>query len=300
MKKYLLFFLIFCSTKSNCQVSLEYLNIITSAAQFTYVGVNYKPDNNWMSSSDWDRMENALSSRQAMYDRGHSICSYEISKLFNLSLINQTNKVRLISFRREVKDWLDANFRNIDLSQQENIDAILNYVTFIYKEPDIRNELRLLKDLNSFYQYINDADPLTVDKGILYEYFNTVMEEIRNYNSSQLTLSFGEIVKDLRQKNYNAFKNEVNQKFYFVPKSLKVSDGWHFVYFLDQEDLAYGKRSVYVSKGKVTIYKRFNGVAENIISGGDIKNRYCKSAIYNTMDSRGVFKNIDIELFFID
>ncbi len=300
MKKYLLFFLIFCSTKSNCQVSVEYLNIITSAAEFTYVGVNYKPDNNWMSSSDWDRMENALSARQAMYDRGHNICSYELRKLMNLNLINQSNKVRLTTFQREVKNWADANYSKFDLSQQENIDAIMNYVTSIYKDPDIRNELRLLKDLNSFYQYTNDADPLKIDKGRNYEYFNTVMEEIRNYNSSQLALSLDEIIKDLRQKNYNAFKNEVNQKFYFVPKSIKVSDGWHIAYFLDKETFSYGKRSVYISKGKVTIFKRFNGVAENIISGGDIKNRYCKSAIYNMMDSRGVFKYIDVELFFID
>lgn len=300
MKKHFLFILLFFTTKAISQVSIEYLNIVTSAAEYTYVGVSYKPNDNWMTSSDWDRIQNALNTRQAMYDRGYGLCRNELRKLMKLNLINNKNKQMLMAFQQQTKTWADEYFRNADFSIQSNVDAALNVITLVYAEPNIRNELRLLNELNSFYQYIKEEDPYKVNKGMLYENFNSVMEEIKDYNSTQLSLSFDDILDELRQRNYNAFKNDIYKNFYSIPKSSKVSDGWHFVYCLQKDGLAYGKRSVYVSKGKVTIFKRFNGAAENIISGGEISNQYCKSAIYNFMDSKGVFKNVEVELFFMD
>jgi hypothetical protein len=300
MKKYFLFILLFCTTKAFSQVSVEYLNIVTSAAEYTYVGVSYKPNDNWMTASDWDRIQNALNTRQAMYDRGYGLCSNELRKLMKLNLINKKNKQMLMAFQQQTKPWADEYLRNADLSIQSNVDAALNIINLPYAEPDVRNEIRLLNELNSFYQYIKEEDPYKVNKGMLYENFNSVMEEIKDYNSTQLSLSFDDILDELRQRKYNEFKTYIFKKFENILKSPKVSNGWHLAYFLDKNGKSYGQRSVFVENGKVKIYKRFNGKEENIISGGLIKDQYCQSAIYNLMNSDGVFVNIDVELFFMD
>jgi len=300
MKKYFLFILLFCTTKAFSQVLVEYLNIVTSAAEYTYVGVSYKPNDNWMTASDWDRIQNALNTRQAMYDRGYGLCNNELRKLMKLNLINKKNKQMLMAFQQQTKTWADEYFRNADLSIQSNVDAALNFITLLYAEPDIRNELRLLNKLNSFYQYIIEEDPYKVNKGMLYENFNSVMEEIKDYNSTQLSLSFDDILDELRQRKYNEFKNDILKQYDNILKSPKVSNGWHLAYFLAKNGKDYGKRSVFVENGKVTIYKRYNGVEEKIISGGSIVNQYCKSAIYNYMNSKGVFENIDVEIFFME
>jgi hypothetical protein len=300
MKKYLLIISILFYINSYSQVSIEYINIITSAAEYTYVGINYKPDNNWMTPSDWDRINNLLSARQAMYERGHGICKTEFRKLMNLNLINDFNKQKLTNFQRLIKQWADANYRNIDLSIQSNVNSVLKYITSIYNDPDIRNEIRVLNELNSFYQYINDSDPYQVNKGQLYDEFNSVMQELKFYSSNQLMSNLSEILKDLRKRKYNDYKTEIYKRFYAISKSPKVSNGWHLVYFLQKDGTGYGRRSVFVINGKVTIYKRFNGKEENIISGGTIVNQYCKSAIYNSLDTKGVFNNVDVELFFMD
>jgi hypothetical protein len=298
--KYFIFLTLFLfSLSAFSQVSIEYVNVVTSSTNYTYVGINYQPNSNWMTQSDWNRIQNVMSARQAMYERGHGFCSNEYRKVMNLVLINQSNKDRLITFQKEVKKWAEKNYSNIDLSIESNVNSVINYFTQVYKYQDIRNEIRLLNELNSFYQYINNADPYQVNKGKLYEDFNSVMQELKFYNSSQLNLSLKEILDELRQRKYNAFKNDIYSRFYSMPKTSKVTNGWHLAYYLSKE-AGYGQRSVFVSNGKVQIFKRYNGKEESIISGGTIVNQYCKSAIYNYMDSYGVFKNIEIELFFMD
>lgn len=300
MKKYFLFYFLFCFTKAYSQVSFEYLKIITSAAQYTYIGVTYRPDDNWIRSSDWNTISDLLSARQEMYERGHSICRNEYVKLMNLVLINQSNKIKLASFQEKVKRWAEANYRNIDLSIQSNVNAVLKYYTALYDDPDIRNEIKLLNELNAYYQEIANSDPKKINKGVVYDHINTVIQEIKTYTSKQLTSDLSNIIIELRQRKYNEFKNYVYKRFYNISKSPKVSNGWHFVYFIEKNGLSYGQRSVFVENGKVTIFKTFNGEDAQIISGGSIVNQYCQSAVHSFMDARGVFKNADLELFFMD
>lgn len=300
MKKYFLFYFLFCFTKVYSQVSFEYLKIMTSAAQYTYIGITYKPDDNWIRSSDWNTIADLLSARQEMYERGHSICRNEYVKLMNLVLINQSNKIKLASFQEKVKRWAEANYRNIDLSIQSNVNSVLKYYTALYDDPDIRNEIKLLNELNAFYRELSNSDPYKINKGVGFDVINTVIQEVQTYTSRQLTSDLNSILLGVRQRKYNEFKNYVYKRFYSISKSSKVSNGWHFVYFIEKNGLNYGQRSVFVVNGKVTIFKKFNGEDAQIITGGTIVNQYCQSAVYSFMDAIDVFKNADVELFFMD
>jgi hypothetical protein len=300
MKKSLFLILILISIKGYSQISVEYLNVVTSSANYTYVGIQYQPDYNWTSPDTWNTIQNALSARTAMYEQGFGICNREFIKLRDLQLINIENKKALLAHQKEVEDWGNLYFSKYDLAEQENVNFVLNIFTSIYKLPRIRDEIRLLNEINAGYQFIVAADPNKINKGELYQELNTILSEMRFWNSEQLSRSLEEIVLDLRKRNYNNFKNVVSGKYSNITQFSKVPDGWHYIYTLGINDNFHGRRNVYVSNGKVTIYRGYNGVEHKIVSGGTIINQYCKSAIFNSMNYLGVYKDAEIELFFID
>jgi hypothetical protein len=300
MKKLFFLILIFISPIGYSQVSIEYLNIVTSSANYTYVGIQYQPDYNWATLDTWNTLQNGLSARTSMYERGWGICNREYNKLMDLQLINVENKKALLAHQREVKAWADVNFSKYDLAEEKNVSSFLNYFTWIYKLPKIRDEIRLLNEINGAYQFIVSSDPNKINKGQLFEELNTVLLEMRVWNGEQLSRSLDEIILDLRQRNYTNFKNVVNGKYSRLTQFSKVPDGWHYIYALSEKDNFFGRRSVYVSNGKVTIYKGYNGEEHKIISGGSITNQHCKSVIYRFMDYFGVYKDAEVELYFLE
>jgi hypothetical protein len=282
------------------QISVEYLNIVTSSANYTYVGIQYQPDYNWATPNTWNTIQNGLSALTAMYERGFGICNREYTKLRDLQLINVYNKNALLAHQKEIDAWADVNFSKYDLSKQENVNSIVNYFTGIYKIPTIRDEIRLLNELNGFYQFIVTSDPNKVNKGLLYEDLNAILLEMRFWNGAQLSRSLDTIILDLRERNYTNFKNVVNGKYSKLTQFSKVSDGWHYAYVLNEDAKFGARRNVFVSNGKVTAYRGYNGIEYKIISGGSITNQYCKSAIYNSMDYLGVYGDVDAEIYFLD
>lgn len=294
----LIFFLV--TINGYGQVSIEILNILTTSANYTYVGIQYQPDYNWATPNTWNSIQNGLSARTAMYERGWGICNREYQKLMDLQLINVENKKALLAHQREVKSWADVNFRKYDLSEQQHVNSFLNYFTWIHKLPTIRNEIRLLNEISGFYQFIAASDPNKIDKGQLFEELNTILLEMRYWSSEQLSRSLDEIISEVRQRNYNNFKNVVNDKYSKLTQYSKVQDGWHYVYALGKNGYSYGRRSVYVANGKITIFRKYNGEEHKIISGGIIVNQQCKSAIHNSMDYNGVYRDSENELYFLD
>jgi len=282
------------------QISVEYLNIVTSSANYTYVGIQYQPDYNWATADTWNTLQNGLLARQAMYERGWGICNREYWKLMNLQLINNDNKKVLLAHQKEVKLWADVNFKQYDLAEQANVNSFLKYFNWVYELPTIRNEIRLLNELNVFYQFIVTSDPNKVNKGQLYEELNSILLEMRFWNGDQLSRSLDEIILDLRERNYTNFKNVVNQKYSKLTQFSKVPDGWHYIYALGKNSNWVGRRHVFVSNGKVTIYRAVNGEENKIISGGIIVNQHCNSAIYSSMNSIGVYRDIEVEFYFLD
>ena len=282
------------------QISVEYLNIVTSSANYTYVGIQYQPDYNWATPNTWNTIQNGLSALTAMYERGFGICNREYTKLRDLQLINVYNKKTLLAHQKEIDAWADVNFSKYDLSKQENVNSIVNYFTGIYKIPTIRDEIRLLNELNGFYQFIVASDPNKVNKGQLFEELNAILLEMRFWNGEQLSRSLDTIILDLRQRNYINFKNVINGKYSKITQFSKVPDGWHFIYALDKNSNWVGRRHVYVSNGKVTIYRVVNGEEKRIFSGGIIVNQHCNSAIYSSMDSNGVYRDLEMEFYFLD
>lgn len=293
----LIFFLVTISGYG--QVSIDILNILTTSANYTYVGIQYQPDYNWATPNTWNTIQNGLSARTAMYERGWGICNREYQKLMDLQLINVENKKALLAHQREVKSWADVNFRKYDLSEQQHVNSFLNYFTWIHNLPTIRNEIRLLNEISGFYQFIAASDPNKIDKGQLFEELNTILSEMRYWSSEQLSRSLDEIIYEIRQRNYTNFKNIVLGKYSNIAQFNKVSDGWHYIYSLGINHSFVGRRNVYVSNGKVSIYRGYNGVEHKIISGGIIVNQHCKSAIFNSMDSNGVYSDNYVELYFL-
>ena len=297
---FLLTFIVVAQISMGQPVSVEYINIITTSANYTFIGIEYQPDYSNTYSPDWDFLQNVYQVKQAQYDRGHEICSREYNKLMSLKLVNLENQKVLQNYQNQVASWASVNFKKYDFSLQENVNTVVNYFTGIYKIKSIRDELNLLKQLNDFNLFVLTADPLKYNKGNMYEQLNSILDGMKYWDGDKLALGLPELRQEVQTANYEKFKKEVTDRFYQVQRTTKVQDGWHYAYMLAADSKSHGRRSVYVVSGRVTIYKTFSGEERNIVAGGDISNHYCKSAIYRAMDANGIFRDMGVELFFID
>ncbi len=299
MKKKILLYFQFIPLFSLCQqISVEYSNILTYASKYVFIGVKYQPD--YLSSNNINYLRDVYESSQSSYDKGHAICSREYFKLLNLKLINVDNQKSLESYRKVIVEWTNANFKHVDFSLQSNINKVLDHYNRIYEIKSIKDELRLLKDLDSYYLSILKADPLKEDKGKMFDVLNTILEKMKYWDANKLSRSFNEIIIEVSREKFINFKNEVIDKYSKQNKKLKIPNGWYYVSMLSKNDpyYSYGKRSVYVNSGKITIYRNFSGNEFNIISGGNITNNYCSYAIYRQMNTNGVFIDVEVEFYF--
>jgi hypothetical protein len=289
-------FMLFVANKSLGQVSIEYLNIVTSSANYTYVGVNYQPDYNWMPNSGWGAVQDLLSARTSLYEKGFGIVDNEYTKLINLNLINQQNRLKLVAHQNEIKSWAKLNISKYDFSIQSNVTSVVNYITSIYKLSPIRDEIRLLNDINLWSKYFSKENQIGKE-----EYFkdvNTILDELKFWDESKLSRNTDQIFEETRKNNYNKFKNDINTRLLSAGKS-NVPDGWHRIYFANKSTLDFGRIDAHVLNGRVTIIKS-KGKEYKVVSGGDIYEKYCKSVEINSMDVTGSYGYFFIELFFLD
>lgn len=275
------FFIIFFSN-AKAQISIEILQILNSSSSITYVGINYQPDY-YLYQPDFDRIERGLAMRNEMYESAFKIVSHEYRKLQNLKLVNIINSNRLKSFQASVKSWADRDLSKYDLSQIENKNNVLNYITAVYKDKSIMNELQILKFINEFYRSIGIDPKYGKCKKEAYNDINSFIEELKYYSDYQLaqdpsTLFQGFLKKrdqELVNKKDNLYKETLN-KYNLLTSFKSIGDGWFDATILSLTKLslasgvedyrAYfiGENKVFVEKNKITAYINSEGSVINI------------------------------------
>ena len=199
--------------------NLEYNDVYSNSSNYIFLGLVYKPYQPSY-TPDYNSMRSALQQRQARYDYNLDIISNEIQKVRSLKLINLHNISTLTNFQIQLNSEIEkpTSFASWDYSLTENLNRALNYVTSIYNINDIRNELRLLNDLNGFNDYIQNSDPYQVNRGILYDDLTDFIDALKGYNSSELSMSFKDLMDRLRENKFNYSKQNILYKYNSVTK----------------------------------------------------------------------------------
>lgn len=281
-------FIIFFSI-AKAQLSIDIIKVLNNSSSITYVGINYQPDY-YLYQPDFDRIARGLAIRTEMYEAAFKIVSHEYRKVQDLKLININNTNRLKSHQESVKLWAEQNLSKFDLSQIENKNNVLNYITAIYKDKSIMNELRILKYINDLYLSIIINEDKTND-GCRMRWYGEIQsftEELKYYTEYQLSQEPGSLYMEyLRKKTDEIIKKrdislvETISKYSLLKSFKNIQDGWIDAVWVSISKLpiglenqsAYnvGKGKVYVSKNKITMLIKKDGSIMNIENSSLIK-----------------------------
>jgi hypothetical protein len=289
LKFSLVFIFILFFSIAKAQLSIDILKVLNNSSTITYVGINYKPDY-YLYQPDFDRIARGLAIRTEMYEAAFKIVSHEYRKVQDLKLININNTNRLKSHQESVKLWAEQNLSKIDLSQIENQNNVLNYITAVYKDKSIMNELRILRYINDLYLSIIINEDKTAD-GCRMQWFKEIQnftEELKYYNEYQLSQEPGSLYMEyLRKKTDEIIKKrdialiETISKYSLLTSFKNIQDGWIDAVWVSISKLPIGienqstynllKGKVYVSKNKITMLIKKDGSIMNIENSSLIK-----------------------------
>jgi hypothetical protein len=289
LKFSLIFIFIVFFSNVKAQLSIDILQVLNNSSRITYVGINYQPDY-YLYQPDFDRIERGLAIRTQMYEAAFKIVSHEYRKVQDLKLINVNNSNRLKSHQESVKLWAEQNLSKYDLSQVENKNNVLNYITAVYKDKSIMNELRILKFINDLYLSIIINEDKT-SNGCLNQWYKEIenfTEELKYYTEYQLSQDPGFLYKEyLRKKNDEIIKKreitlkETIFKYNSLTSFKNIQDGWIDAVWVsitklpigieNQSTYNIGKGKIYVSKNKITMLIKKDGSVMNIENSSLIK-----------------------------
>lgn len=293
MRYFIAILLIFSLPKITfSQVKLSYLEIINSSTKLTYIGLNYQPDYN-LFRPDFEMISRGLATLSQRYEANFKVCKNEYQKLMNLKLINNNNIQVLTSYQTAVERWAKESFHKFDLSQQQNTNNVLAYITNAFKVQSIKDEIEILQAVSDMYNLVPTASPVIGCQKIMYNNIDKFCDELKNYNSYQLSQGFSKLFNDFmdkrneKQKEINEVrKAEILNKYAINRTFRNISDGWQEAEYISVSPIPLfegsnkswhytGKMKVYVSKNRVTQIIKADGSAINI----DISNPILKQKV---------------------
>lgn len=303
-------FTVFFST-AKAQLNIDILQILNSSSSITYVGINYQPDY-YLYQPDFDRIESAMAKRTQMYEAAVKLCAHEYRKLQDIKLVNINNATRLKSHQESAKIWLKQN-SNLDLSLEGNKNRILNYLTSIYNDKSIMNELNVLQYINYLYLSI-DVDKTA--KGCVndrYKDIENFIEELKYYSEYQLSKEpdalYMEYLKkrtDEKIKKRDITLAETLQKYNSITTFKNIQDGWIDAVWLtvstvpvgfEKRSYLVGKGKVFVSKNKITMLIKKDGSILNIENSSPINKQKADVILPTDMCDKSV--NMVANTFYI-
>jgi len=169
--------------QSSTFLSQEKINVLSIIVQNNYFFSN----NNYIPYIPGDAIQySAYATFQARYDRAHSIVSTEYWKLKNLDLINRQNLEYLNKYRVSRIEWVDNNIKSADLSKQEVLNNFVNNLCEIYKRPEIKSEISLLKSCYDEMNRIKRNDPDNFIYSKRYRAIVSVLNKLENIPLSSI------------------------------------------------------------------------------------------------------------------
>lgn len=165
------------------QISSNYIIIISSVYKYSYSSgkFDYKANLNFYG--------NALATMQARYDYYYKMINNSWGTVYNCKLINEYNNELIKLKCNVIQAKMNANnsYRNIDLAKNgafaENLSA---WMTDIFNLPEIKNEIELLKAINSEYMRLKNSYPDDFYKRERYQELITVLSMLQTCKPKEI------------------------------------------------------------------------------------------------------------------
>ncbi len=233
IKIQIILLIIFISNLNGQTLQVDYLNATINSTQYTFLGIRYEHEEITF-KPDYELLKTALQKKQARYDAGLDLVLKEYNKAIRMELINKQNLNVLKEFKSNLENF-KYKFAGWDFSLPQNVNSVLEYITQIYKNEGIRNEIIVLQKLNSkTKKYQNSIDFFTKKEilDVINRLSNCNVSEIINIENQieKIGKSYQDFSNEETKKNKSNYWNSIRDiynKFRFIPE--KVPDGWHKV-----------------------------------------------------------------------
>ncbi|MCB9336147.1 MAG: fibrobacter succinogenes major paralogous domain-containing protein [Flavobacteriales bacterium] len=169
------------SQYSASYLSYEYTEILVYSLSITYtVSDNYYP---YTRTSFY---ANSLASSQSRYDYNHNIVSTEYGRLWNLELINNSNKTILAKYKAMIKNEIDVNSTHADFSKESITQEYISFISQPFNVPSIKDEIKLLQSCQTELNRIKYKDPNNYIYSKRYKAISKTLELLENCEPSQI------------------------------------------------------------------------------------------------------------------
>ena len=122
---------------STSYLSYEYTEILSYSIEITYsTSGSYNPP------TIYDFYSNALDVLQKRYDANKKAVSVAYGNVWNLELINKSNKSELNTYKTKIKYEIDNKISRWDFAIGANAEKAIDYISFPFRDESIKNEIR--------------------------------------------------------------------------------------------------------------------------------------------------------------
>lgn len=173
--------------KAQSYMTQNQVNIIFNITTYSYSNNTYMAYNPYPGKSMVDVWGGMMRAMQARYDYAHNILSTEYRKLKNLELINIYNVEGLNVNRNAIIAYSEPNYSKVDFTIYANFSSWLTYITSIYQHPSIKQEITLLKAVNTELNRIKNNDPDNFYKSDRYKDLNSVLSDLKTINKDSIS-----------------------------------------------------------------------------------------------------------------
>lgn len=117
---------------------------LNSVHKYYIVQNKYQPE-----STNFDYIGNALAIKDARYKANLNSLGVEYRKLRDLKLINKVQNDWVTTVKKEILKNFENNGAGVDFSISNNYYSSLSYLTWVYDQMYIRDELSLLQEIST-------------------------------------------------------------------------------------------------------------------------------------------------------
>jgi hypothetical protein len=169
------------SKAQSYSISYSEISIMSLSVSITYYGSAY--------SSPYFNTASALNTLQQRYNYYYGMINNEWGRLEEFDLLNESNRIILNNHKIDVRNYFAQNngFTYVDWAQNGQFAVqVVNYIGAIYNYSSIKNEISLLKAINSEYRRLKQNNPDNFHKSTRYSELALVLNKLKSCSTSEI------------------------------------------------------------------------------------------------------------------
>jgi hypothetical protein len=183
--RYLFFVFVFSFTLigySQSYISQVYMTAVSYSIKIRYSSAGYSYSKPYTSVQHY-----AQATLQARYDYNHQWCSNEYYAVKNLTLVNNMNRSILTNYKNQRLPWVYNAIKTWNLGVDQNAYKIINYCSEIFNYQYIKDEISLLKAINSEIIRLKNSMPEKFHLSSRYKELAIVLSELNQCSSRDIS-----------------------------------------------------------------------------------------------------------------